>query len=81
LLGARVGSGEDVAELLDFLPELHQRDDAGAQLLVLEENPLAEDVDRDDLLRSDRCSQRLPLLGKPLPGCDVEIMLVLEATE
>ena len=69
---ARVGSGflaasaggEHVAELLDFFPQLDQRNDAGALLLVPEEDALAEDVHRDDLLRADRGSQRLPSLGK-----------------
>ena len=81
LLGAQFGSGEYVTQLLDFCPQLQQRDDAGAQLLVLEENPLAEDVDCDDLLRPDRCSQGLSLLGEALSGGDVEIMLVFEAAE
>ena len=53
----------------------------GPVLLVAEEDPLPEDIDRDHLLRTDRCPQRLALLGKPLAGGDVEIVLVLEAAE
>jgi hypothetical protein len=45
LLGAHFASLEHVTQLFHFLPQLHQWNDAGPLLLVLEENPLAEDVE------------------------------------
>ena len=79
--GAVLGGHQHVAQLLDLLRQLDQRNDAGALFLAPEEDPLAEDVDRDDLLGADRGSQGLAFLGEALAGGDVEVVLVLEAAE
>src|SRR5918912_1439520 len=75
---ARASGRHDLTQLLHFALELGQRDNTGAELFVPEEHPLTEDIHRDHLLRSDRGSQGLPLLGKPLARGHVEIVLVLE---
>src|SRR5712671_3308668 len=77
----RLSRNQHLAQRLDLLAELYQRDDAGAMLLAPEEDPLPEDVHGDHPLGAARGGDRLALLGEAPPGGDVELVLVLETAE
>jgi hypothetical protein len=72
---------QDSAELFHLEPELRERNDAGAVLFIPEKYALTKDVYGNHLLRPNCRFHGLALLGKPLPGGNVELVLVLEAAE
>ncbi len=78
---SRLRRGQHRTGPLHLFPELHQGNDARAVFLAAQEDPLPEDVHRDDLLGPRDVASIFPSLGKRLPRRDVELVLVLEAAE
>jgi len=50
-------------------------------LIASEGDPFPEDVHRHDSLGASARAEHLALLGKPLAGLHIELVLVLEAAE
>jgi hypothetical protein len=73
--------GWRLAQTLEFLFEIDQRNDAGTLLVTAEKHPLSEDVHRHHALGALTGAERLALLGEPFTRCDIELVLVLETAE